>query len=221
MSIIIALVDFLKELIQFWGPVGLILAMIAQAIIAPVPSELILSFAGAAFIEQYGFGLGLFVSLTSALAGSLLGGTVAYYIGKKGGYTLLSKLVDEKELEIVHSQLEKWGIWAILLTRLIPFIPFDVISYGAGTIDMKFKDFIIPTFIGLVPRIVFYSVIGSEIDSLLRNDFEAAMLILALVVGGLVILYYVIFRKLIKSAEKPVVEMEKGIESLNDRIMEK
>ncbi|MFW9991430.1 MAG: TVP38/TMEM64 family protein [Candidatus Odinarchaeota archaeon] len=211
MDWVIAIIDLLKGFIQYWGPLGLVLAMIVQAIIAPIPSELILGFAGAAFIDQYGFWIGLSVSILSALLGSLLGGTAAYYIGKKGGYTLLSRLVDEKELDIVHGHLENWGFWAVLVTRLIPFIPFDAVSYGAGTVDMKFRTFIVPTFIGLVPRIIFYSIIGAEIDQLLRRNFEAALLLLAAVIGVLVFLYYFIFRRIIKPNDKVVVEEEKSL----------
>jgi len=204
--VIIDLAEFLIDLIQFWGPPGLIIAMVIQAILAPIPSELILSFAGAAFINQYGFWPGITITLLSALCGSLLGAVIAFFIGKKGGYALLSRFVDEKELEIASDHIEQWGIWAILITRLIPFIPFDAVSYGAGVVNMDFSTFIIPTFIGLIPRIVFYSIIGSEINILLTRDFELAMLILALTVSVLVGLYYFIFRKIMKTGSTSILD---------------
>lgn len=206
MNIILVLVDIFVDLIQFWGPPGLIIAMILQAILAPIPSELILSIAGAAFISQYGFWPGVMITLLSALCGSLFGAIIAFFIGKKGGYALLTRFVDEEELDIASGHIERWGFWAILVTRLIPFIPFDAVSYGAGVVNMNFSAFIVPTFIGLIPRIIFYSIFGSGINLLLKQDFELAMLILAFTVSILVGLYYFVFKKYLKPSSKAIVD---------------
>lgn len=91
-------VEFLKELIQTIGPIGVFFAMIIQALLAPIPSELILSFAGAAFAEEYGVELGLFLAIVFGSLGSIVGAIVAFWIAQHGGRPLVEKMVDEDAL---------------------------------------------------------------------------------------------------------------------------
>ena len=52
---------------------------------------------------------------------------------------------------------EKYGKNAILVARLLPFVPFDPISYAAGLTAMSFRDFFIATGLGQLPATVVYS----------------------------------------------------------------
>ncbi len=200
------LIDGLKDLIQAIGPIGLVIAMIVQAIIAPIPSELILSFAGAAFAEKYGTELGIFLAIVFGSLGSILGAIIAFYIAQKGGRPLVERFVEEDALKFADNLLERYGSWAILVGRLTPFIPFDAVSYGAGlSKGITFRSFIIPTIIGVIPRVVFYVCLGTLIDKGLRSAFELTLLILAITVGFLVFAYYFL---LVKYGKRKMVQLE-------------
>lgn len=203
-NLFLGTVKFLKDLIQTIGPIGLFFAMIIQALVAPIPSELILSFAGAAFAEKYGVELGLFLAVVFGSLGSIVGAIFAFWIAQHGGRPLVEKMVEEDALLFADSLLEKYGGWAILIGRLTPFIPFDAVSYGAGlSKGITFRTFIVPTIIGVVPRAIFYCSLGVVIDEGLQTAFELTLFILAGIVGSLVLAYYLLLAKYGKKATSP------------------
>ncbi|MFX0114912.1 MAG: TVP38/TMEM64 family protein [Candidatus Hodarchaeota archaeon] len=194
-------IEALKSLIQTVGPLGLVIAMIIQAVLAPIPSELILSFAGAAFAEEYGIELGLFLAIVFGSLGSIAGAIVAFWIARHGGRPLVEKLVEEDALLFADNLLERYGGWAILVGRLTPFIPFDAVSYGAGlSKGINFRSFILPTIVGVVPRAIFYCSLGVIIDEGFKTAFELTLFILAMIVGFLVLAYYFLLAKYGKKA---------------------
>ncbi len=127
--------------------------MIIQAIAIPIPSELVLIAGGLAFEPLIGWLVGALGSIVAAVLG--------FYISRKGGRSLAIRLVGESGINFADNWFNRWGVWAILLGRFAPFIPFDAISYSAGLTSMKLKNFIIPTVIGTLPRVLFYTSLGS------------------------------------------------------------
>lgn len=127
--------------------------MVIQAIAIPIPSELVLIAGGLAFEFPFGWLVGAFGSIVAAI--------LSFYISKKGGRTLAVKLVGEKAIQFADNWFNRWGVWAVLLGRFAPFIPFDAISYSSGLTTMKLKNFLIPTIIGTLPRTLFYTSLGS------------------------------------------------------------
>jgi uncharacterized membrane protein YdjX (TVP38/TMEM64 family) len=127
--------------------------MIIQAIAIPIPSELVLIAGGLAFGFPFGWIVGALGSIVAAVLG--------FYISRKGGRSLAIKLVGERGINFADNWFNRWGVWAVLLGRFAPFIPFDAISYSAGLTTMKLKNFMIPTIIGTLPRALFYTSLGS------------------------------------------------------------
>jgi uncharacterized membrane protein YdjX (TVP38/TMEM64 family) len=110
-------------------------------------------------------------------------------------------MVDEDALQFADKLLEKYGAWAILIGRLTPFIPFDAVSYGAGlSKGISFRTFIVPTIVGVIPRAIFYCSLGVIIDEGLKSAFELTLFILAVIVGSLVMAYYLLLAKYGKKA---------------------
>ena len=127
--------------------------MIVQAIAIPIPSELVLIAGGLAFGFPFGWIVGALGSIVAAMLG--------FYISRKGGRSLAIRFVGEKGIKFADNWFNRWGIWAVLLGRFAPFIPFDAISYSAGLTTMKLKNFMVPTIIGTLPRALFYTSLGS------------------------------------------------------------
>ena len=127
--------------------------MIVQAIAIPIPSELVLIAGGLAFGFPFGWIVGALGSIVAAMLG--------FYISRKGGRSLAIRFVGEKGIKFADNWFNRWGIWAVLLGRFAPFIPFDAISYSAGLTSMKLKNFMIPTIVGTLPRTLFYTSLGT------------------------------------------------------------
>ncbi|MEM3905967.1 MAG: VTT domain-containing protein [Nitrososphaerota archaeon] len=58
---------------------------------------------------------------------------------------------------------QRWGSWTIILGRLVPFIPFDAISYLSGLTKVRIERFAFLTFLGSLPRCLLYAYIGELI----------------------------------------------------------
>ncbi len=200
-DILLDLVHFLQDIIIQFGPFGLILAMILQSLISPIPSELLLSIAGAAYIESFGLYEGFVIAFVASFIGSIIGAMICYYIGFYF-QSWLEKRITMKELETFSQFIDNYGIWAIIITRLTPFIPFDAISYVAGFVKLKKRDFIIGTIFGLVPRISFYLLIGSEVVDLVEEDLTLGLIVFVIIIIILFGLMFIIERILAKMQNK-------------------
>lgn len=142
----------------------LFFAMIVQALAIPIPSEFILICGGAAF--------GLLSGWLVGASGSVAAAFISFYISRKGGRSVAMRFVGERGIEFADNWFNRWGVWAVLLGRFVPFIPFDVISYSAGLTQMKFRSFIIPTVIGTLPRVLFYAFLGDYFSITLTKLIE-------------------------------------------------
>jgi len=144
--------EFLSVITRRYGILGFLLSMILQAIIAPIPGEALMVIGGAVF--------GSLPAIVIGEVGGCIGALVCFLIARKGGRTLVIKMIGRKGLEFADNWFKRHGFYAVLLARLIPFIPIDAISYGAGLTAMNLKSFFVATAIGMLPRVIFYSYIG-------------------------------------------------------------
>jgi uncharacterized membrane protein YdjX (TVP38/TMEM64 family) len=155
---------FLYRLVVEWfvnpifnlGIIGIFLfigIMAIQGLLVPIPSEIVLLATGMIW--------GWFLGGIMAIIGSMAAGLLCFYISRKGGRPLAKKFVGENAIDTFDELIQKYGMGAIIITRFVPFIPFDVISYTSGLVDMKLKIYAIGTLIGSVFRGFFYAILGS------------------------------------------------------------
>lgn len=126
-----------------------------------------------------GMAFGLFWGALYTLIGAVCGGTLAFYISRCFGRNLVEKLAKHKA-EWFEEGVEKRGFLLILTLRLIPLIPFDIISYGAGLSKIRYRDFVAGTFLGIIPGVLIYVNLGDKALNVLSTEFmcAAAMLII-------------------------------------------
>jgi uncharacterized membrane protein YdjX (TVP38/TMEM64 family) len=55
---------------------------------------------------------------------------------------------------------ERFGVYAVVVGRLLPFVSFDLVSYGAGLTGMSFSAFIVATAVGMIPGTLLYAYLG-------------------------------------------------------------
>jgi len=192
------------ESFQAGGPPILFVAMIVQALAIPIPSEFVLICGGAAF--------GLLSGWLVGTLGSVVAAFIGFYISRKGGRSVALRFVGERGIEFADNWFNRWGVWAVLLGRFAPFIPFDVISYSAGLTQMKFRSFMIPTVIGTLPRAFFYAFLGEyfsvTLTELIQNYpevppelegtmfmFNIILLTIVMIMASILIVYWVVTRR--------------------------
>lgn len=134
--------------------------------IPPLPSEVILPFAGF-LVAQGTFNLGW--TITAATAGSLVGAYAAYAVGRWGREWVTRPRprglrLDERQLARVDRWFEGRGEWIVAVARLIP-IARAYVSYPAGFAEMKPVRFGLYTLVGALPFIVLMIYAGIWLNS--------------------------------------------------------
>lgn len=135
-----------------WAPLVSIGLMMLQAVIAPLPA-FVITFANAAV---FGWAWGAVISWI----GAMLGATLCYGLARWYGRGLVERLSPPGALGQFDRLSERWGLWAILIARLLPFVPFDPVSYAAGLARIRFPRFLLATGAGQLPATIVYSIAG-------------------------------------------------------------
>ena|GEM_PF-2246336 len=172
----------LTSLVHSYGQMGLLAVMVVQTLIAPIPSEALLIFAGAV--------MNLYDVLIFGGMGLIIGSVIAFYIAKRGGRPLVVKIIGEKWTKTMDEWVSRNGTKAILFTRVVPIIPFDLVSYVSGITPIKFRNYAVATVIGAIPRVLFLAYAGSLFSSFFISLGGTIEIIFALGIVAFVIFAY-------------------------------
>ncbi len=193
---------FIQSLYNSLGYAGIVIAMAIESCCIPLPSELIMPFAGALTVPavvqslklSHTFSL-LGVTFFGAL-GCLIGSIIAYWIGATGGRDLLLRygkyiLISRRDADRADAFFARHGDITILISRVLPVVR-TFVSLPAGISRMNFPRFVLFTFLGSLPWCFVLALIGQNLGKNWQNvgsvlhDFD--YLIVAIVVV-LVVLY--------------------------------
>jgi uncharacterized membrane protein YdjX (TVP38/TMEM64 family) len=154
-----------KQRIKDWvsdfgylGPIIIIGGMVAQLFLIVVPSPLLMIVSTLAYGPIWG-------SLISYIAVTV-SATVAYYIGYHASNAFIDRLIGQKSASKVNHYIQKYGVWAVVLFRVSPFLSNDGISFVAGLGEMKYVKFMVATTAGIVPLIAMIAFLGENTDRL-------------------------------------------------------
>ena len=198
---------FIVNIISKIGYVGIIILMALESMITPLPSELILPFAG--YLALKGV-FNIWIVILCGAIGSLIGSLISYYIGFYGGERLVRKigkyfLLEVEDLEWTESWFKKKGEKTIFISRFIPIVR-HLISIPAGIGKMNLKKFMIYTFTGafLWSAILTYAgyYLGKNWEYV--HDKTIIIAIVVIILIGALIFYFIlkrIMRKRKKSKE--------------------
>ncbi|MFX1374810.1 MAG: TVP38/TMEM64 family protein [Promethearchaeota archaeon] len=209
-------VEFFVNPVYNLGFIGIFLFIVImgfQGLLVPLPSEIVLLATGMIWGWFYGGFMGII--------GSMAAGMLCYYISRRGGRPLAEKFVGNKAIDIADDFIGKYGMKAIIIARFIPFIPFDVVSYTSGLVDIDVKKYSIGTLIGSIFRAFFYATLGAllfmkynlslplDINTLpldviidQSNYFNIILSIILAALAIMIISYYVLIKKLEKKRSK-------------------
>jgi len=160
----------------YWGVMAL---MAIESACIPLPSEIIMPFAGALSVPEIAlrFHRPAFSLLWAATAGALgcnLGSVVAYWIGAYGGRPLVEKfgryvLLSRHDLDRVTHYFERWGGITVFVGRLLPVVR-TFIALPAGIAKMPQGRFHLYTFLGSWPWCYALAYVGMRLGDHWDND---------------------------------------------------
>ncbi len=162
--------ETLKDALQWIDSLGSLgaIAFIALYIIATVaflPGSILTLGSGVVFGVVWG---SLYVFI-----GATLGATAAFLVGRylARGW-VARKIADNKKFAAIDNAVGKAGLKIVLLTRLSPIFPFNLLNYAFGITGVSLKDYFIGS-VGMIPGTIMYVYIGSLAGNLARIGTEA------------------------------------------------
>ncbi len=174
--------DRLQEMVAragFWGPALIILMMTVAVVMSPIPSAPIALAAGAA----YGHLWGTVYVLIGAEIGALVAFALARVLGRE---TLRRWFGDRIDAGLLGSQ--NVLMWMVFVSRLMPFVSFDLISYAAGLSVLKPWRFALATLAGIIPASFLLAHLG--VQAVAAESGAGKWVVLALGLGtGLPVLW--------------------------------
>jgi uncharacterized membrane protein YdjX (TVP38/TMEM64 family) len=121
-----------------------------------------------------------------ALGGATLGATLSFLVGRGIGRGAVEQLAGRR-VQAVDAFLTERGFVSMLLVRLVPLFPFNVLNLVSGVTALRLRDYVLATAIGIVPGTVLLAAAGGSIDDPGSPVFIGAVVgfVLLAVVGGL------------------------------------
>jgi membrane protein DedA with SNARE-associated domain len=170
-KILAALAHFIIAVISKSGYAGIALLMGIESACIPLPSEIIMPFAG--YLVHLGQ-LKLFWVATAGAIGCNLGSVVAYWVGAYGGRPMVERfgryvLLNEHDLDRVTHYFEKYGGITVFFGRLLPVVR-TFIALPAGIAKMPQLRFHLYTFIGSWPWCYVLAYVGMRLGEHWDSD---------------------------------------------------
>jgi uncharacterized membrane protein YdjX (TVP38/TMEM64 family) len=139
---------------------------------------------GAGFL--YGAIIGTLVVSPASVAGATVAFLIARYVARDWVTRRLKKY---PQAAAIDRAIEKNGFKAVVLLRLQPLLPFNILNYALGLTSIRLRDYILASWIGMFPATVLYVYLGSimnDISDLLRGRPNSGIAGRVLLWGGLV-----------------------------------
>jgi membrane protein DedA with SNARE-associated domain len=197
------------EAMSWFGYAGLAFLMALESMVAPVPSELVMPFAGF-LVDQ-----GRFTMLGGILASSLgtfVGSLIGYYMGKFGGYPVVTHfgrflLLDRGHLEMTARWFERRGELTVFISRFIPVVR-HFISIPAGVAKMNLVRFCGFTLLGGTMWNTFLLLVGIRLNKRweIVHHYSREIDMVVMVIIGIVGVWWVrkqLQRRKSRSAQTP------------------
>lgn len=173
--------DEVRERIDDLGLAGplLILALALIHTVVFYPAEILDAAAG--------FAYGFFPALALVMFGWLLSGLVCFAVGRSVARPLLDRWFGTERFERTEAAIERGGATLLLAVRLIPIIPFSLVSYAAGAAQVPLWRFIWTTAVAYLPLTALSVYFGTRLEGLSLTDplvLGSAAALLALLLLG-------------------------------------
>ncbi len=146
------LVNWITQMIASVGYFGVFFLMVLESAVMPVPSEVVMPFAGyLSFTNVFN----IWYVVLAGTIGNLVGSLIAYFAGMYLGRGFILRygkyiLLEKKYLLLTEKWFKRYGDKIIFFSRMLPVVR-TVISLPAGIGRMNLKKFIIYTFVGSIP----------------------------------------------------------------------
>ena len=163
-TILLPVKDYLVSLLDWTGGLGIwapivVAAFYVIACVLFLPGSILTLGAGLLF--------GVLVGTVTVSVGSTLGACAAFIVGRTLGRDWVrAKVASRPRFAAIDAAVADQGFKIVLLTRLSPIFPFNMLNYAYGLTKVKFWKYALASWIGMIPGTVMYVYLGSGLRSL-------------------------------------------------------
>lgn len=152
-----------------WAPIMFIIIYALRGAILVLPVG-VMSLAG-------GLAFGKWLGTIYILIGATLGASLSFVIARYFGRQFIESFswLHKGKIKSFDEGIEKNGFRMMLFVRLIPLFQYDAVNFGSGLSKMKFRDFVLGSFIGMVPGGFINATLGSSLENIISVQFFAAL----------------------------------------------
>ena len=179
-----------------WAPIIFIIIYALRGAVLVIPVG-IMSLAG-------GLAFGKWLGTIYILLGATLGASLSFMIARYFGRQFIESFswLHKGKIKQFDDGIEKNGFRMMLFMRLIPLFQYDAVNFGAGLSKIKFRDYVLASFIGMVPGGFINAMLGSSLENIISVQFFAA-------IGVFILLMFIpTIYKAIKKKKSGAVVME-------------
>ena len=195
------------ERLGAWGYVGFTVVY-ATSVVLMAP--------GSALTLASGYLFGPLIGALLATASATLGASIAFLIARKVARGPVRRRVEaDRRFRAVDQAVAERGAWVVLLLRLSPIVPFNLLNYAMGLTSVRFGSFVLASVFGMLPGAAAYAFIGASAGARRPGDLGwgwwAFLVVSTLLTVG--VLARIAAQALARASDETETGTELGIES--------
>lgn len=165
--------ELIGEHVLFAPMIYVLCFAILPIFLFPVPILAVV--AGAAF--------GLFAGSLYTIIGAMINSVLMFYIARFLGFRAVSDFTQNSKSKILKTLGEPGGKFSlILILRLMPLVPYNALNYACGVMNVSLRDYVVATFVGIVPATFIMVNLGEKALDMRSNGFIIACVLMAALV---------------------------------------
>lgn len=134
----------------------------------------------------FGFWMGLFL----VVIGSNLGCQITFFISRLLGKDFVEKFIkSESFVDKTSKKVEENGFLFMIYLRLIPIFPFNGVNYLSGITKVKYRDYTLASFLGMLPGTALYVYLSYTAADIKRNPYGMFISLFALIVFTIILTF--------------------------------
>ena len=126
---------------------------------------------------------GLFAGSLYTIIGAMINSVLMFYIARFLGFRAVSNFTQNSKSKILKTLGEPGGKFSlILILRLMPLVPYNALNYACGVMNVSLRDYVVATFVGIVPATFIMVNLGEKALDMRSNGFIIACVLMAALV---------------------------------------
>jgi uncharacterized membrane protein YdjX (TVP38/TMEM64 family) len=143
------------------GPLIVIALAVVHAVVI-YPTEILNTAAG--------FVYGFWLAMPLMMLAWMINGIICHQVGRYAARPLLLRMLHRDRFERYERAVARGGVTLLIALRLVPIIPFSLVSYVLGSADVPLRTFIWTTAIGYLPLTALFVILGSRLEDISAED---------------------------------------------------